>query len=59
MIILKKEKREKSEQDRVEFGSDLSPDDLDFRGNNIQTDEQVKNSNFEKNFNKNAPKRRK
>lgn len=59
MKILKKEKREKSELDRVEFGSDLSPDDLDLRSNNIQTEEQVNNSNLEKKHNENAPKRRK
>ena len=58
MIILKKDKREKTELDRVEFGSDLSPDDLDFRGNNNQTKEQANNSKAEKHFNKNAAKRK-
>lgn len=59
MIILKKEKREKTEKERVEFGLDLSPDDLDFRGNNIQTKEQMNNSSEEKKFNQNASKRNK
>lgn len=59
MIILKKEKRENTEKERVEFGLDLSPDDLDFRRNNSQTKEQMNNSNEEKNFNQNASKRNK
>ena len=59
MIILKKEKREKTEKERVEFGLDLSPDDLDFRGNNIQKKEQMNNSSEEKKFNQNASKRNK
>lgn len=59
MIILKKEKREKSELDRVEFGSDLSPDDLDLRSNNIQTEEQVNNAKLENNYNEKPSKRTK
>ncbi|MFJ7731459.1 hypothetical protein ACIQXF_06125 [Lysinibacillus sp. NPDC097231] len=48
MIILAKEKRNNSEIDQEEFGSDLSPDDLDVREDNDQTNEQLKNSNKEK-----------
>ncbi|MFJ7954538.1 hypothetical protein ACIQZG_23845 [Lysinibacillus sp. NPDC096418] len=42
-----REKRKKTELDREEYGADLSPDDLDFRRDNEQTEEQVKNSNEE------------
>ncbi len=43
-----KEKRNNSDIDQEEFGSDLSPDDLDVREDNNQTNEQLKNSNKEK-----------
>ena len=42
-----KEKQKKTEVDRVEFGSDLSPDDLDMRKDNDLTKEQKKNSTEE------------
>lgn len=54
MIILSKEKRKKSELDREEFGYgfDLSPDDLDVRGNNDQTQEQLNNASDQHQYNK-------
>ncbi|MGE7674468.1 hypothetical protein ACQKMV_12935 [Lysinibacillus sp. NPDC094403] len=54
MIILTKEKRHNSEEDQVEFGSDLSPDDLDVREENDLTKEQKNNSNNEKQHNENT-----
>lgn len=53
VIILKKENRNKSTLDQVEFGSDLSPDDLDVREENDLTKEQIKNSSDVKQQNKN------
>ncbi|MGE7693898.1 hypothetical protein ACQKNC_07235 [Lysinibacillus sp. NPDC094177] len=54
MIILTKEKRNNSEEDQVEFGSDLSPDDLDVREENDLTKEQKNNSKNEKQHNENT-----
>ncbi|MFJ7736681.1 hypothetical protein ACIQ2D_10085 [Lysinibacillus sp. NPDC097287] len=48
-----KEKRKKTELDREEFGSDLSPDDLDMRKDNDQTKEQINNSTEENKHNEN------
>ncbi|QQP14642.1 hypothetical protein FJQ98_11925 [Lysinibacillus agricola] len=53
-----KEKRNKSEVDQVEFGSDLSPDDLDVREENDLTKEQMDNSIKEKQHNENTSSRR-
>ncbi|MEK4229512.1 hypothetical protein [Solibacillus sp. FSL H8-0538] len=50
---MKKENRNKSTLDQVEFGSDLSPDDLDVREENDLTKEQIKNSSDVKQQNKN------
>lgn len=57
MIILTKEKRNKSGLDREEFGAgyDLSPDDLDVRGQNTQAKKQNNNVNKAKQLNKNNP----
>lgn len=40
--------KEKKELPKEEFGSDLSPDDLDIREENELTKEQVKNTNKDK-----------
>lgn len=48
MITLAKEKRNKSELNKMEFGAELSPDDLDLREDNDLTHEQSKNSRTEK-----------
>ncbi|MGN4125052.1 hypothetical protein ACMGD3_08555 [Lysinibacillus sphaericus] len=53
MIILTKEKRNNSELDREEYGTDLSPDDLDVREENDLTNEQIQNSTKEKRHNEN------
>ena len=58
MIILTKEKRNKSEEEQVEFGADLSPDDLDVREDNDQTREQMNNANDGKQHNENTSSRR-
>ncbi|MEB2281112.1 hypothetical protein LAV73_14080 [Lysinibacillus xylanilyticus] len=57
MITLTKEKRNKSEEDQVEFGADLSPDDLDVREENDLTNEQMNNTN-EKQHNENTSSKR-
>ncbi|WP_255505268.1 hypothetical protein [Lysinibacillus sphaericus] len=57
MITLTKEKRNKSEKDLVEFGADLSPDDLDVREENDLTNEQMNNTN-EKQHNENTSSKR-
>ena len=54
MIILTKEKRNNSEEEQVEFGADLSPDDFDVREENDQTKEQKNNANNEKQNNENT-----
>lgn len=59
MIILTKEKRNKSELDQEEYGADLSPDDLDVREENDLTKEQRKNSNNEKQRNESNSSTRK
>lgn len=59
MIFLSKEKRAKSEADQVEFGADLSPDDLDVREENDLTKEQMNNANHEKQQNENTSSKRK
>ncbi|WP_370049011.1 hypothetical protein [Lysinibacillus sp. RC79] len=58
MIILTNEKRNKSAENQVEFGSDLSPDDLDVREENDLTKEQMNNSNNEKQHNENTSLKR-
>ena len=58
MIILTKERRNNSELDQVELGSDLSPDDLDVREENDLTKEQKNNSSKEKQCNENTSSRR-
>ncbi|MFB7157366.1 hypothetical protein [Lysinibacillus sp. NPDC056232] len=58
MIFLPKEKRAKSEEDQVEFGADLSPDDLDVREENDLTKEQMNNANHEKQQNENTSSKR-
>lgn len=52
-----KEKRNKSGLDREEFGAgfDLSPDDLDVRGENTQAKKQNNMDNKVKQRNKNNP----
>lgn len=57
MITLTKEKRNKSEVNQVEFGADLSPDDLDVREENDLTNEQMNNTN-EKQHNENTSSKR-
>ncbi|MDD1502468.1 hypothetical protein PVA17_06770 [Lysinibacillus sp. CNPSo 3705] len=57
MITLTKEKRNKSEEEQVEFGADLSPDDLDVREENDLTNEQMNNTN-EKQHNENTSSKR-
>ncbi|WP_327323559.1 hypothetical protein [Lysinibacillus parviboronicapiens] len=59
MIILTKEKRNKSELDQEEYGADLSPDDLDVREENDLTKEQRNNSNNEKQRNESNSSTRK
>ncbi|MFE3576795.1 hypothetical protein [Lysinibacillus sp. NPDC059133] len=58
MIFLSKEKRVKSEEDQVEFGADLSPDDLDVREENDLTKEQMNNANHENQQNENTSSKR-
>ncbi|MFF2176448.1 hypothetical protein ACFVT8_08325 [Lysinibacillus sp. NPDC058147] len=53
-----KEKRNNSAEDQVEFGADLSPDDLDVREENDLTKEQMNNSNNEKQHNENTSSKR-
>ncbi|MFY0517774.1 hypothetical protein [Lysinibacillus sphaericus] len=53
MINLTKEKRNNSELDREEYGTDLSPDDLDVREENDLTNEQIQNATKEKRRNEN------
>jgi len=55
---LTKEKRNKSEEDQVEFGADLSPDDLDVREENDLTKEQKNNANNEKQYKENTSSKR-
>jgi len=55
---LTKEKRNNSELDQVELGSDLSPDDLDVREENDLTKEQKNNSSKEKQCNDNTSSKR-
>lgn len=57
MIILTNKKRNTSEE-QVEFGADLSPDDLDVREENELTKEQMNNANHEKQQNENTSSRR-
>ena len=59
VIILKKEQRNKKELERVELGSDLNPDDLDFRSNNHQTKEQKNNFDLNRKIDLNASKKNK
>ena len=58
VIILSKEKRDKKELDREEFGYgyDISPDDLGVIGQNNQAKKQNTNENKEKSTNKQSPK---
>jgi len=58
VIILAKEKRNKSEEEQVEFGADLSPDDLDVREENDLTTEQLNNAYNEKQYNENTSSKR-
>ena len=58
MIILTNKKRNASEEEQVEFGADLSPDDLDVREENDLTKEQMNNANHEKQQNENTSSRR-
>lgn len=58
MIILTNNKRKTSEEEQVEFGADLSPDDLDMREENELTKEQMNNANYEKQQNENTSQRR-
>ncbi|MEB2301279.1 hypothetical protein LAV72_16805 [Lysinibacillus xylanilyticus] len=51
-------KRNNSEEEQVEFGADLSPDDLDVREENDQTKEQMNNAKHEKQQNENTSSRR-
>ncbi|MFT9820447.1 hypothetical protein [Lysinibacillus sp. NPDC056185] len=53
-----KEKRNKSEEEQVEFGADLSPDDLDEREENDLTTEQLNNAYNEKQYNENTSSKR-
>ncbi|MEY9972124.1 hypothetical protein ABH966_002498 [Lysinibacillus sp. RC46] len=53
-----KEKRNKSEEEQVEFGADLSPDDLDVREENDLTTEQLNNAYNEKQYNENTSSKR-
>jgi len=57
VIILTNKKRNTSEE-QVEFGADLSPDDLDVREENELTKEQMNNANHEKQQNENTSSRR-
>ncbi|MBG9452614.1 hypothetical protein ABE61_00570 [Lysinibacillus sphaericus] len=57
MIILTNKKRNTSEE-QVEFGADLSPDDLDVREENELTKEQMNNANHEKQQSENTSSRR-
>ena len=59
VIILKKDQREKKELERVELGSDLNPDDLDFRSNNHQTKEQMNNVDYKRKIDQKASKKNK
>ncbi|MGE7843795.1 hypothetical protein ACQKNX_23810 [Lysinibacillus sp. NPDC093712] len=43
--MMTKDKRNKKDGEREEFGNDLSPDDLDVREDNDLTKEQFKNAN--------------
>lgn len=56
---LKKDQREKNELKQVEFGSDLSPDDLDLRSNQKLTKEQMNNVDFSKKIDQKASKKNK
>ncbi|MGE8036591.1 hypothetical protein B1B04_08165 [Lysinibacillus sp. KCTC 33748] len=56
MIILTNKKRNTSEEE-VEFGADLSPDDLDVREENELTKEQMNNANHEKQQQENTSQR--
>lgn len=58
MIILTNDKRNKSEEELVEFGADLSPDDLDVREENDLTKEQMNNAKHEKQHNENTSSKR-
>lgn len=58
MIILTNKKRKTSEEEQVEFGADLSPDDLDVREENELTKEQMNNANYEKQQNVNTSQKR-
>lgn len=58
MIILTNEKRNKTEEEQVEFGLDLSPDDLDVREENDLTKEQKNNANNEKQYKENTSSKR-
>ncbi|MFF5994845.1 hypothetical protein AAGS61_08780 [Lysinibacillus sp. KU-BSD001] len=53
-----KEKRNKNELNREEFGVELGPDDLDLREENDLTEEQMKNSHKAKQQSENASKKR-
>ena len=57
MIILAKEKRNKNELNREEFGVELGPDDLDLREENDLTEEQMKNSHKAKQQSENTSKK--
>jgi len=57
VIILTNKKRNTSEE-QVEFGADLSPDDLDVREENELTKEQMNNANHEKQQSENTSSRR-
>ena len=59
VFIMKKDQREKKEVERVELGSDLNPDDLDFRSNNHQTKEQMNNVDYKRKIDQKASKKNK
>ncbi|QPQ31116.1 hypothetical protein JNUCC51_01120 [Lysinibacillus sp. JNUCC 51] len=52
------EKRNKTEEEQVEIGADLSPDDLDVREENDLTKEQKNNANNEKQYKENTSSKR-
>jgi len=58
VIILTNEKRNKTEEEQVEIGADLSPDDLDVREENDLTKEQKNNANNEKQYKENTSSKR-
>nr|WP_197142442.1 hypothetical protein [Lysinibacillus sphaericus] len=51
-------KKRNTSEEQVEFGADLSPDDLDVREENELTKEQMNNANHEKQQSENTSSRR-